>query len=150
MIALACDHGGYDLMQKIKSYLDSSKISYKDFGTHNTDSCDYPVYAALAGRSVASGECNFGILVCGTGIGMSIAANKISGIRAALCCNTYMAEMARNHNDANVLVLGARVLDPTLALDIVKVFLIENFDGGGRHSVRVKMLDKLDNLEGLH
>jgi len=149
MIALACDHGGYGLMQQVKSYLDETEISYKDFGTHSTDSCDYPVYSELAGHAVANGECGCGIFICGTGIGMSIAANKIPGIRAALCCNTYMAEMARNHNDANVLVLGARVLDGAVALDIVKTFLRSSFDGG-RHSIRVRMLDKLDNIEGAH
>jgi len=149
MIALACDHGGYNLMQQVKSYLDSAEIPYEDFGTYNTDSCDYPVYATLASRAVVSGECDFGILICGTGIGMSIVANKIQGIRAALCCGVYMAEMARNHNDANVLVLGARVIDAELAIDIVKTFLSSNFDGG-RHCTRVRMLDELDGIEGVH
>ena len=149
MIALACDHGGYGLMQQVKSYLADNGISYNDFGTYSTDSCDYPVFADLAGHAVASGDCDFGILICGTGIGMSIAANKISGIRAALCCDVYMAEMARNHNDANVLVLGARVLEPELAIDIIKTFFSSNFDGG-RHADRVRMLDKLDGIEGVH
>jgi len=144
MIALACDHGGFDLMQIVKSLLDDEGFSYTDFGTFSVESTDYPVYAVSAGNAVAHGECQLGILICGTGIGMSIAANKIAGIRAALCCNVFMAEMARMHNDANVLVLGARVLDSDVALDIIRVFLHSHFDGDGRHGRRVKMLSDLD------
>ena len=110
MIALACDHGGLELMLAVKKYLDKVGLSYKDFGTDSFDSCDYPLIAVPAARSVASGECARGIFICGTGIGMAIAANKIKGIRAAPCHDLYTAEMSRAHNDANVLCLGARLI----------------------------------------
>jgi len=140
MIALACDHGGFELMGLVKQLFDEQGYKYKDFGTFSDESVDYPVFAALAGRAVADGLCDKGILICGTGIGMSIAANKISGIRAALCTSTFMAEMTRRHNDANILCLGERILEPETAIEIVKVFLSTDFDGG-RHSRRVEMLD---------
>ena len=144
MIALACDHGGFELMSKVKSRLDSKGLTYKDFGTYSADSCDYPEFAVRVARSVACGECDRGILICGTGIGMSIAANKIPGIRAALCSDLFTAGMARSHNDANILTLGARATDEALALDIIDKFLNTSFDSGGRHSRRVDMLDALD------
>lgn len=143
MIALACDHGGYPLMQAVKAHLDELNIDYKDFGTYSENSCDYPDYAAPAARAVASGECNLGILICGTGIGISIAANKINGIRAALCSDCFSAEMTRRHNNANILAMGARVLGEGLALKIVDTFLNTPFDGG-RHQRRI---DKITALE---
>ncbi|MBQ8831618.1 MAG: ribose 5-phosphate isomerase B [Oscillospiraceae bacterium] len=140
MIALGCDHGGYALMQSVKKHLDELGLEYKDFGTYSTDSCDYPVYAKAAANAVASGECEKGILICGTGIGISIAANKVKGIRAALCSDCFSAEMTRRHNDANMLAMGARVLGEGLALKIVDIFLTTEFDGG-RHARRVDMIE---------
>ena len=140
MIALGCDHGGYALMQSVKKHLDELGLEYKDFGTYSTDSCDYPVYAKAAANAVASGECEKGILICGTGIGISIAANKVKGIRAALCSDCFSAEMTRRHNDANMLAMGARVLGEGLALKIVDIFLNTPFDGG-RHARRVDMIE---------
>ncbi|MCL2227470.1 MAG: ribose 5-phosphate isomerase B [Oscillospiraceae bacterium] len=150
MIALACDHGGFELMGFVKSYLDENGLLYRDFGTHSDESCDYPDFAALAGRCIADGECDRGILICGTGIGMSIAANKIPGIRAALCSDPFSAEMTRRHNDANVICLGARVLAAGAALKLIKIFLSTGFESGGRHSQRVRKLDELDGLAELH
>ena len=106
MIALACDHGGFEMMCEVKPYLDSIGCKYNDFGTYSADSCDYPELAVRAARAIASRECDRGIFICGTGIGMAIAANKIPGIRAAVCHDLFTAEMARCHNDANVLTLG--------------------------------------------
>lgn len=143
MIALACDHGGFELMQTIKKHLTDRGLEYKDFGTTSTDSCDYPVYGAAASRAVGTGECERGILVCGTGIGMSIVANKIEGVRCALCSETFSATMTRMHNDANMLALGARVTGDGLALLIVDAFLDTQFEGG-RHARRVDMINELD------
>ena len=145
MIALACDHGGFELMQSVIKYLESKDIGYQDFGTFSSDSCDYPTIAAPAANAVAGGICDRGIFICGTGIGMSIAANKIHGIRAALCTNCYMAEMTRSHNDANILVLGGRVLEINSAVEIIKVFLSTDFSGEEKHRRRVAMLNALDN-----
>ena len=144
MIALACDHGGYALMQLVKEHLDGLSLRYKDFGTFSEESCDYPVYAAEAAKSVAAGECEKGILICGTGIGVSIVANKIPGIRAALCSDCFSAEMTRRHNDANMLAMGARVIGSGLALKIVDTFLTTEFEGG-RHTKRVDMITALDD-----
>jgi ribose 5-phosphate isomerase B len=143
MIALGCDHGGYALMREIIKCLDERGLPYKNFGTYSEDSCDYPAIAEPVSRAVASGECERGILICGTGIGMSIAANKIAGIRAALCSDTFSAEMTRRHNDANILALGARVIGTGLALHILDAFLNTPFEGG-RHARRVGMLGELD------
>ena len=140
MIALGCDHGGYALMQSVKKHLDEKGLEYKDFGTYSTDSCDYPIYGKAAANAVASGECERGILICGTGIGISIAANKVKGIRAALCSDCFSAEMTRRHNNANMLAMGARVLGEGLALQIVDIFLNTPFDGG-RHARRVDMIE---------
>ena len=131
-------------MREVREYLDGRGLAYKDFGTYSGESCDYPEYAALAARAVANGECERGILICGTGVGMSIAANKVPGIRAALCGDSFTAEMTRAHNDANVLVLGARVTGAGLALKIIEIFLAAGFEGGGRHARRVAMLGELD------
>jgi len=146
MIALACDHGGFDLMREVKTFLDDGGFLYKEFGTFSVKSCDYPDFAVPAARSIIGGECERGIFICGTGIGMSMAANKIQGIRAALCTDCFMAEMTRRHNDANVLVLGGRVTGSGLACKIVDVFLNTGFEGEGRHSRRVEKLHELDKM----
>ena len=135
-------------MGEVKSHLDSAGIAYIDYGTYSSESCDYPEIAIRAARAVVGGECDLGIFVCGTGIGMSLAANKIPGIRAALCVDLYTADMARSHNDANVLALGARVTEAGLALDIIDLFLRTEFEGDGRHGRRVRMLNELDSSLG--
>lgn len=112
MIALGCDHGGYELKQEIKKYLDEKGIEYKDYGCDSLDSVDYPVYAKKVAHAILDGECEKGILICGTGIGISITANKFKGIRAAVCTDCFTAEATRLHNDANILALGGRVVGP--------------------------------------
>ena len=146
MIAIACDHAGFDLKHDIMAHLDSLGRSYKDFGTYSGESCNYPEFASLAARAVSSGSYETGILICGTGIGMSIAANKIAGIRAALCGDLLSAELTRLHNNANMLVLGARIVEKKLALEIIDMFLKTGFEGvnGGRHAERVQMLADLE------
>lgn len=143
MIALGSDHGGFRLKQEIMKYLDEKGLAYKDYGTYTEDSCDYPVFGEAVGNAVAGGECEKGILVCGTGIGISIAANKVNGIRAANCADCYSAEYCRRHNDANVLALGARTLGSGLALKIVETFLTTGFEGG-RHARRVAMIADIE------
>ncbi|MBR6259152.1 MAG: ribose 5-phosphate isomerase B [Oscillospiraceae bacterium] len=143
-IALGCDHGGYALMQEIKKYLEEAGLPYEDFGTYSSESCDYPVFAEKTARAVASGECSKGILICGTGIGMSICANKIRGIRCALCGDCFSAEFTRRHNDANMLAMGARVTGPGLAVKIAETFLNTGFEGG-RHQRRIKLMMELEN-----
>jgi len=143
MIALACDHGGYELMQEVKAYLDERGLAYKDFGTNSLESCDYPEIAVPAARSISRGECDRGIFICGTGIGISIAANKIPGIRAAVCGDCFSAEMTRRHNDANIIAIGARVTGSGLALKIIEQFLNTEFEGG-RHVRRVEMITRLE------
>ena len=115
MIALGCDHGGYELMQEVIKYLEEKKIEYKNFGTDSLTSCDYPVYAKKVANAVVSKECELGILICGTGIGISIAANKVKGVRAALCHDVFSAEATKLHNNANILAMGGRVVGPGLA-----------------------------------
>ena len=144
MYAIGSDHGGYALKQEIMKHLTERGIEYRDYGTFSTDSCDYPDYGEAVGRAVASGECERGIVVCGTGIGISIAANKVHGVRGALCGDCFSAQMAREHNDANVLALGARVLGPGLALKIVDTFLDAEFQGG-RHARRVAKIMALED-----
>lgn len=144
MIALGSDHGGFALKQEIMKHLDGKGLAYKDYGTYTEDSCDYPVYGEAVGKAVASGECEKGIIICGTGIGISIAANKVKGVRAALCGDCFSAEMTRKHNDANVLALGARVTGPGLALKIVDTFLEHEFEGG-RHAKRVALLHEIES-----
>ena len=147
MIALACDHGGFVLMQAVKKHLDELGLAYRDFGTWSEANCDYPDYAAPAARAVASGECDRGILICGTGIGIAIAANKIRGIRAATCSDCFSAEATRRHNDANMLAMGARVLGEGLALKIVDIFLTTPFEGG-RHQRRIDKIAALESDPG--
>jgi len=140
IISIASDHAGYELKETIKNYFDIANITYADFGTNSTESVDYPVYAKKVCASIQTGESDFGVLICGSGIGMCIAANKHRNIRAACCHETYGAKMARLHNDANVLTLGSRIVGSGLALEIVKKFLAVDFEGG-RHTGRLNMLD---------
>ena len=141
-ISLGCDHGGYALKEHIKAYLESKGHEVVDCGTYSTDSCDYPIFGEAAARKVQSGECERGIVICTTGIGISIAANKVKGIRCAHCTDSLSAEMTRRHNDANVLALGAGITGPNLAKRIVEVFLNTEFEGG-RHARRGGQLDSI-------
>lgn len=141
MIAIGSDHGGFELKKEVMAHLDARGLEYKDFGTYSDASCDYPVYGKAVAKAVASGECERGIIICGTGIGISIAANKVHGIRAALCGDCFSAEVTRQHNDANVLALGARVVGPGLALKIVDTFLDTPFSNGERHIRRIEMIE---------
>ncbi len=145
-IALACDHGGYKLKEVIKSYLEELGIEYVDYGTYSEESVDYPDFAYKAAKGIVKGEADRGIFICGTGIGISIAANKVRGIRAALCYNVYAAEMSRRHNNANVLCLGGRVLGEELAKRIVKAWLETPFDGG-RHERRINKIHRIEENE---
>ena len=145
-IALACDHGGYRLKEVIKSYLEELGIEYVDYGTYSEESVDYPDFAYKAAKGIVNGEVDRGIFICGTGIGISIAANKVRGIRAALCYNVYAAEMSRRHNDANVLCLGGRVLGEELAKRIVKAWLETPFEGG-RHERRINKIHWIEENE---
>ena len=142
-VAIACDHGGYLLKPVLTDYLEKNKIEYVDFGTDGTQSVDYPDYALPAAECVALGECDFGILICGTGIGMSIAANKVNGIRCALCHDVFSAKATRNHNDANMIAFGARVIGAGLMLEIVDAFLHASFDGG-RHVARIEKIREIE------
>lgn len=142
MIALGCDHGGYELMQEVKKYLDDHQLEYKDFGTYTTESCDYPVYGKKVAKAVASGACDKGILICGTGLGITMAASRVPGIRAAVCTNEYMARLTREHNDANILGMGARVIGAGTALSIVETFLNTPFSEGERHKKRIAMIEE--------
>ncbi|MGN0626537.1 MAG: ribose 5-phosphate isomerase B [Oscillospiraceae bacterium] len=144
MIAIGSDHGGYLLKEELKKHLEEKGIEFKDFGTDSAASCDYPVYAEKVCRAIQSGECEKGILICGTGIGMSMCANKCKGIRAALCGDHFSAEFTRKHNDANVLCMGARTIGPGVALQLADIFLTTEFEGG-RHEKRVSMMMELEN-----
>lgn len=143
MIALGSDHGGYDLKERVKAYLDKEGIAYKDYGCYNKESCDYPVFGKAAAEAVASGECDRGIVICTTGVGISITANKVKGIRCALCSDPLSAEMTRRHNDANMLAMGAGIVGPNLAERIVEVFLNTEFEGG-RHARRVGLITEME------
>ena len=140
MIAIGCDHGGYELKLEIIKYLEEKGLEYKDFGCDG-ESVDYPIYAKKVGQAIIDGECEKGILICGTGIGISITANKIKGIRAALCADTFSARATREHNNANILALGARVTGEGLALDIVDTFLETKFSNDERHIRRINMIE---------
>jgi ribose 5-phosphate isomerase B len=141
MIAIGSDHGGYILKEKIIEHLSARGIEYKDYGTFSGESCDYPVYAKKVASAVVTNSCDKGILVCGTGIGMCIVANKIPGIRAALCGDCFSAEAARLHNNANILTLGARVIGNGLALKIVDIFLDTPFSNEERHIRRISEIE---------
>lgn len=143
-VAIGADHAGYPLKEVLKESLGASGYKVEDFGTFSPDSVDYPDIARQVGEVVAAGKYDFGILICGTGIGMSIVANKLPGIRAAACSDTYSARMARAHNNANVLCMGGRVVGDGLALDIARVFLESSFEFGSRHEMRVNKINLLD------
>ena len=145
MIGIGCDHGGYELKEHIKKLLESKGIEVKDFGTHNTDSIDYPDIAIPLCKSVVDGEIEFGILTCGTGIGMSICANKIKGIRAAHVTDSFSARMTKMHNNSNVICLGGRITGPEIATDIVEAYMNAEFMGG-RHQNRVDKVMELENI----
>lgn len=144
MIALGCDHGGYELMQEVKAHLDKRGLAYKDFGCYSTESVDYPIYARKVAKAILNGECENGILICGTGIGISIAANKLPGIRAALCTDCFCAQVTREHNDANILAMGGRVVGAGLALKIVDTFLDTPFSNDERHKRRIALIEEKD------
>ena len=144
MIAIACDHGAYEFKEALKGHLEKQGISYKDFGTYSTASCDYPEFAAAAARAVAAGECEKGILMCTTGIGISIAANKIKGIRCALLSDLMSARLTREHNDTNMMALGAGVVGFNLACEIVDTWLGTPFSGEQRHQRRIDAVMMLE------
>lgn len=141
MIAIGSDHGGFALKQEIKAYLEQNGFEYKDYGCYEEKSCDYPEIARAVAQGIVSGECEKGILICGTGIGISIAANKVPGIRCALCTDCFMAEMTRLHNDANIVALGGRVVGAGLATKIVDTFLHTEFSGDERHARRISKIE---------
>lgn len=142
-IAIASDHAGFRLKKYVVEYLEKNNYEFKDFGTFDENSCDYPDYSLIVAEAVASKEYEFGILICGTGIGIGIAANKVPGIRAALCHDTFSAHASREHNNANILTMGERIVGPGLAIDIVKTFLNSKFEGE-RHQKRI---DKITDIE---
>ena len=141
MISIGCDHGGLKLKEVIVSYFKEKNIEYKDCGCYTADSCDYPVFGKAAAQAVADGECEKGIVICTTGIGISISANKVKGVRCALCSDTLSAKMTRLHNDANMLALGAGMVGENLALDIVETFLNTVFSGEERHQRRINLIE---------
>ena len=143
MIAIACDHSGVGLKETIIEYLRENGMEYKDFGCYDTASCDYPDFARPAAESVAKGECEKGIVICTTGIGISISANKIKGVRCALCGDSFSAKMTRLHNDANVLAMGAGIVGENLAMEIVDVFLSTAFSGEERHQRRIDLIENI-------
>ena len=142
MIGIGSDHGGFALKEAIKKHLEERGLEYRDYGTYSDASCDYPVYGRAVAKAVAAGECELGILICGTGIGISITANKVPGIRAALCSDCFSAEATRLHNNANILALGARVLGEGLALKIVDTFLDTPFSNDERHIRRISRIEE--------
>ena len=142
MIYVGCDHGGYALKLAVKKHLEEKGYEVVDYGCHSTESVDYPVYGEKVGRAVAGGECELGVLICGTGIGISLAANRVKGVRAAVCSEPYSAEMTRRHNNANIIAFGARVVGEGTAMTIVDAFLGAQFEGG-RHARRVDMLEAI-------
>lgn len=142
MIALGSDHGGYALKQEIMKHLEERGMEYKDYGCYSEESCDYPEFARAVGKAVAAKECELGILICGTGIGISIAANKIKGVRAALCHDCFSAQATKEHNDANILAMGARVVGVGHALKIVDTFLDTPFSNDERHIRRIAAIEE--------
>ncbi len=141
MISIGCDHGGYDLKERVVRHLEEKGIEVKDCGCYSKASCDYPQFGRAAAQVVASGECEKGIVICTTGIGISITANKTPGIRCALCADTLSAKMTRLHNDANMLALGAGIVGENLALEIVDTFLGTEFSGEARHQRRIDLIE---------
>lgn len=142
-VAVGCDHGGFVLKDAVIATLKELGAEVKDFGCYDTSSVDYPVYGEKVGRAVASGECDLGVIMCGTGIGISIAANKVKGVRAAVCTNTYMAKLTKNHNNANIIALGGRVISEDEAKEIVKAWYLADFEGG-RHQRRIDEIAKIE------
>ena len=142
MIALGCDHGGYDLMQEVIAHLEKRGLEYKNFGTYTKASCDYPEFAHAVAHAVVDGQCEKGILICGTGIGISIAANKVEGVRCALCHDCFSAKATREHNNSNILAMGGRIVGPGLALDIVDLFLDTPFSNDERHMRRIAKIEE--------
>lgn len=143
-VALGCDHGGFALKEAVREYLEGRGIPYEDFGAFSTDSVDYAPIAAKAARFVAEGKAEFGVLICSTGLGISMAANKVKGIRAAVCTNEFCAEMTRRHNNANILCMGGKVVDRETALKLVDIFLNTGFDGG-RHQRRIDQIAQIED-----
>lgn len=143
-IAIGSDHAGFELKKNIKEYLTESGYEYQDFGTDTAESCDYPIPGKLVGEAVSKGECDCGIVICGTGMGIAIAANKVAKIRATPCYNTDMARIAREHNDSNVLALGARITAAELARDIVNTWLNTKFTEGERHVRRIRRIAEME------
>ena len=148
MIALACDHTALELKKEIQKLLDEMGLAYKDFGTFTPESCDYPVYGYRAAQAVASGECDRGILICGTGVGIGIAASKVKGTRVCTCSDVYTATLSKRHNNSNILTFGARVIGPGLATMIARAWLEEPFEGG-RHQRRIDQITAIENGEAL-
>lgn len=144
MIALGSDHGGFELKQVVIKYLEEKGIEYKDFGTYDLNSCDYPIYGQKAAEAVASGECEKGIVICTTGIGISIVANKVKGVRCALCSEPHSARLTREHNDANVLAMGGALIGNEMALDIVETFLNTEFSGLEKHVRRISEITEME------
>ena len=142
MIAICCDHGALDLKNQLIEHLKKRGIECKDTGCYTNESCDYPVYGRAAAQAVASGECEKGIVICTTGIGISISANKVKGVRCALCSDSLSAKMTRLHNDANMLAMGAGIVGTNLALDIVDTFLDTEFSGEERHQRRINLIEQ--------
>ena len=142
MIGIGCDHGGYELKKEILRYFDENSIEYKDFGCDSTDAVDYPIYAKKVAEAVVNKECEKGILICGTGIGISIAANKVQGIRCALCHDCFSAEATRLHNDANIIAMGGRVIGAGHAVKVVQTFLNTEFSNDERHLKRIRLIDQ--------
>jgi len=147
MIALGCDHAGLEAKQKLIAYLEQRGYKCKDFGTYTSDSCDYPDYAYAVAKAVQSGQCDRGILICGTGVGMSIAANKVKGIRCAVCSDSFTAEMTRRHNNANILAMGARVISVDKMIELSEIFLNTVFEEG-RHLRRLEKIAEIEKKEG--
>lgn len=142
MIAIGCDHGGYELKERVVKYLEEKNLPYQDMGCNSKDSCDYPVFGHAVAKAVAEGTCEAGIVICTTGIGISISANKIKGVRCALCGDTLSAKMTRLHNNANVLAMGAGIVGENLALEIVDTFLNTPFSNEERHQRRVDLIEQ--------
>ena len=147
-LALAADHGAYELKETIRKHLEEKGLEYKDFGCYSKESVDYPRFAYKAASAVAKGEYDFGIICCTTGLGVSMAANKVRGIRAAVCTNEMLAEMTRRHNNANVICMGQNVVPAELAVKLVDIFISTEFDGG-RHQRRVDLLTAIENGEDI-
>ena len=148
MIALACDHTGLAMKKEIASLLDEMGLAWKDYGTYTEESCDYPVYGSRAAHAVVSGECDRGILICGTGVGIGIAASKVKGTRVCTCSDVYTATLSKRHNNSNILTMGARVLGPDLAKMIARAWLEEPFEGG-RHQRRIDQIAAIERGEEL-